>query len=118
MYLPLDAAPFEKSLWIVLVRDVDGKTFWDALNEAITPRLKTLNSIDEAAISTFRNIFQGRDLKKGTNIFLTWPEPSKMLVSLLCNIYFILNIETHTMAVLFLNVCYLVGCRLLSHQKG
>ncbi|XWS27424.1 hypothetical protein CRYUN_Cryun26dG0114100 [Craigia yunnanensis] len=29
--------PLEKSLLIVLVRDVDGKTFWDALDEAISP---------------------------------------------------------------------------------
>lgn len=75
----------EKSLKIVLVRDVDGKTFWDAFDDAISPRIKAPTSIDESALSTFRSIFQGRVLKKGTFIFLTWLEPSKMLVSL--NLY-------------------------------
>ncbi|XP_031406713.1 fatty-acid-binding protein 3, chloroplastic isoform X2 [Punica granatum] len=71
----------EKSLQIVLVRDVDGKTFWDALDEAISPRIKTLTFVDESALSTFRDIFQGRPLNKGTSIFLTWLDKSKMLVS-------------------------------------
>ncbi|KAK4577031.1 hypothetical protein RGQ29_027513 [Quercus rubra] len=73
-------SPLEKSLKIVLVRDVDGKTFWDAFDDAISPRIKAPTSIDESALSTFRSIFQGRLLKKGTFIFLTWLEPSKMLV--------------------------------------
>ncbi|KAB1669657.1 hypothetical protein ES319_1Z022700v1 [Gossypium barbadense] len=54
--------PMEKSLQIVLVRD------------APTP-------VDKSALSTFRGIFQGRPLNKGTSIFLTWPHPSKMLVA-------------------------------------
>ncbi|XP_030461059.1 fatty-acid-binding protein 3, chloroplastic isoform X3 [Syzygium oleosum] len=74
-------APLEKSLQIVLVRDVDGKTFWDALDDAISPRIKSLTPVDQSALSTFRNIFQGRSLKKGTFIFLTWLDSSKMLVS-------------------------------------
>ncbi|WOL00819.1 fatty-acid-binding protein 3, chloroplastic [Canna indica] len=37
---------------------------------------------DESAISTFRNTFQGRDLKQGTCILLTWVEASKMLISI------------------------------------
>lgn len=71
----------EKSLHIVLVRDVDGKTFWDALDEAVSPRVTSPTPIDESALSTFRSIFQGRSLKKGALILLTWLEPSKMLVS-------------------------------------
>lgn len=77
----IGAAPLEKSLQIVLVRDVDGKTFWDALDDAISPRIKSLTPVDQSALSTFRNIFQGRSLKKGTFIFLTWLDSSKMLVS-------------------------------------
>ncbi|GLU14696.1 hypothetical protein SLE2022_312500 [Rubroshorea leprosula] len=73
-------APFEKSLQIVLVRDVDGKTFWDALDDAISPRIRAPTPVDESALSTFRRIFQGRSLNKGTFIFLTWLEPSKMLI--------------------------------------
>ncbi|EOA38373.1 hypothetical protein CARUB_v10009906mg [Capsella rubella] len=71
----------EKSLQIVLVRDVDGKTFWDALDEAISPRIKSPSSEDTTALSTFRGIFQSRPLNKGSVILLTWINPSKMLVS-------------------------------------
>ena len=71
-----NATPLEKSLQIVLVRDVDGKTFWDALNDAISPRIKSPTAVDEAALSDFRGIFQNRPLKKGTFIFLTWLDSS------------------------------------------
>ncbi|KAF7836595.1 fatty-acid-binding protein 3, chloroplastic [Senna tora] len=73
-------SPFEKSLQIILVRDVDGKTFWDALDDAVSPRIKSPTTEDETALSTFRRVFQDRPLKKGTFIFLTWLNPSKMLV--------------------------------------
>lgn len=80
--LPLiNAAQAEKSLQIVLVRDVDGKTFWDALDEAISPRIKSPSSDDTTALSTFQGIFQNRALNKGSLILLTWINPSKMLVS-------------------------------------
>nr|XP_004244307.1 fatty-acid-binding protein 3, chloroplastic [Solanum lycopersicum] len=75
-------ADLEKSLLIVLVRDVDGKTFWDALDEAISPRIKSPTADDKSALSTFRGVFQGKPLKKETSIFLTWIDPNKMLVSL------------------------------------
>ncbi|KAL9403795.1 hypothetical protein Peur_000767 [Populus x canadensis] len=51
-----------------------------ALDEAISPRLKEATSLDKSALSTFRSIFQGRPLKKGTSIFFTGLDPSKMLV--------------------------------------
>ncbi|CAN4103013.1 unnamed protein product [Withania somnifera] len=75
-------ANLEKSLLIMLVRDIDGKTFWDALDEAISPRIKTPTADDKSALSTFRGVFQGKPLKKETYIFLTWIDPTKMLVSL------------------------------------
>ncbi|PHT43729.1 Fatty-acid-binding protein 3 [Capsicum baccatum] len=75
-------ANLEKSLLIVLVRDIDGKTFWDALDEAISPRIKSPTADDKSALSTFRDVFQGKPLKKETSIFLTWIDPTKMLVSL------------------------------------
>ncbi|KMS98130.1 hypothetical protein BVRB_4g095180 [Beta vulgaris subsp. vulgaris] len=78
-------SPLEKSLQIALVRDVDGKTFWDALDEAVSPRVKAPTDVDKLALSTFRNIFQALSLKKGTLILLTWLEPSQMLVSVSLN---------------------------------
>lgn len=72
---------------IVLVRDLDGKTFWDALDDAISPRIKSPTPVDESALSTFRSIFQGRPFKKGTFIFLTWLDPTKMIVSMPLKIF-------------------------------
>ncbi|MED6208251.1 Fatty-acid-binding protein 3, chloroplastic [Stylosanthes scabra] len=71
----------EKSLQIILVRDVDGKTFWDALSDAISPRIVEPTTADEDALSAFRNFFLNLSLRKGTFIFLTWPDASKLLVS-------------------------------------
>ncbi|ONK66670.1 uncharacterized protein A4U43_C06F10760 [Asparagus officinalis] len=82
VFISIFHAPFAKSLKIMLVRDVDGKTFWNALNDVISPRIKEPTAVDESALSNFRNTFQGRDLNKGTLILLTWIEPSKMLVSI------------------------------------
>ncbi|KAG9447562.1 hypothetical protein H6P81_013690 [Aristolochia fimbriata] len=82
LFTKIFEAPPEKSLKIVLVRDVEGKTFWDALDEAISPRIKAPIPTDESALSVFRNTFQGRPLKQGTFIFLSWVDPSKMLVSI------------------------------------
>ncbi|KAF3785620.1 Fatty-acid-binding protein 3 [Nymphaea thermarum] len=76
-------APMEKAIKIVLVRDVDGKTFWDALNDAISPRIKTPTPVDELALSKFRETFEGRPLKQGNVILLTWVQPSQMLVNAL-----------------------------------
>ncbi|CAL1373283.1 unnamed protein product [Linum trigynum] len=73
-------APSEKALRIVLVRDVDGKTFWDALDEAISPRIKAPTEADEPALAKLRATFENRPLSKGTVLFLTWSGPSKMHV--------------------------------------
>ncbi|WVZ00083.1 hypothetical protein V8G54_026152 [Vigna mungo] len=75
------SASFEKSLQIILVRDVDGQTFWDALSDAIAPRIPASTSADEIALTTFRGVFLDRPLKKGTFILLTWLNPTKLLVS-------------------------------------
>lgn len=75
-------APVEKSLQIVLARNIEGKTFWGALDEALSPRLKTTGDAEQKALDIFREIFQGRSLKQGTTIYLNWLNPSNMLVSI------------------------------------
>lgn len=82
MCLYFIAASLEKLLQIILVRDVDGKTFWDALSDAISPRISDPTTADETALSTFRGVFLDCPLKKGALIFLTWLNPSRLLVSL------------------------------------
>ncbi|KAF2314459.1 hypothetical protein GH714_026640 [Hevea brasiliensis] len=60
-------ATAEKSLQIILVRDVDGKTFWDALNDAISPRIKAPTSVDESALSTFRDLCLSDGIPSGVD---------------------------------------------------
>ncbi|XWS16825.1 hypothetical protein CRYUN_Cryun33cG0013700 [Craigia yunnanensis] len=69
LFNSISDVPLEKSLQIVLVRDVDGKTFGDALDEAISPRINAPTPVDESALSSFHSIFQGRPLNKGTFSF-------------------------------------------------
>ncbi|XP_047090676.1 fatty-acid-binding protein 3, chloroplastic-like [Lolium rigidum] len=78
-------APVVKCLSITLVRDVDGKTFVKALDDVIARQIKKPTAEEESSLSTFRNIFLGRNLKQGTSIYLTWSEPSVMLVSISTN---------------------------------
>eukprot|EP01018_Ginkgo_biloba_P025911 Gb_01337 [translate_table: standard] len=75
-------APVEKSLQIVLVRDIDGETFWSALDEALSPRLKFMGAAEQKALAIFQETFKGRPLKQGTIINLTWLQPSIMLAAL------------------------------------
>ncbi|KAJ1272112.1 hypothetical protein BS78_06G177800 [Paspalum vaginatum] len=75
-------APVVKSLSIILVRDVDGKTFVNALNDVIARQIKAPNAEEESSLSTFQNVFLGRNLKQGTSIYLTWLEPARMLISI------------------------------------
>lgn len=81
MLLVYFAAPVVKSLSIILVRVVDGKTFGNALNDVIARQIKNPNAEEESSLSTLQNAFLGRNLKQGTSIYLTWLEPKRMLVS-------------------------------------
>ena len=81
MLLVYFAAPVVKSLSIILVRAVDGKTFVNALNDVIARQIKNPNAEEESSLSTLQNTFLGRNLKQGTSIYLTWLEPKRMLVS-------------------------------------
>ncbi|KAL9322148.1 hypothetical protein ACSQ67_010201 [Phaseolus vulgaris] len=76
---------FGKSLQIILARNIHGKTFWEALSDAISPRIPASTTADEIALSIFRSVFLDRPLKKGTFIILTWLNPSKLLVSVSSN---------------------------------
>lgn len=64
----LDGA-FNKGLHIVMVRKLDGKTFGDAIVEALTPRLF---GADKEAIQQISNLFEGKELQKGTEIIMGW----------------------------------------------
>ncbi|AQK70117.1 Chalcone isomerase 3 [Zea mays] len=75
-------APVVKSLSIILVRAVDGKTFVNALNDVIARQIKNPNAEEESSLSTLQNTFLGRNLKQGTSIYLTWLEPKRMLISI------------------------------------
>ena len=84
----------EKAIQIKLVRDVDGATFWGALDEALVPRLKASDGAGaegDAALAALGNVFKDRSLKKGFVITLTWVQPSTLKVMCLLHRYFKLN---------------------------
>ncbi|KAG6548003.1 hypothetical protein Mapa_010437 [Marchantia paleacea] len=76
--------PFEKSLRIVLARDVDGATFWGALGETLAPRLKAAGAgaAGEQALNSLGDVFKNRPLKDKTVVFLTWTQPSTLHISI------------------------------------
>lgn len=76
------AAPVEKALQIVLARDVDGATFWGALDEALVPRLKAegAGADGDKALAALGDVFRSRSLKKGFVITLTWVQPTSLKV--------------------------------------
>lgn len=71
----------DKSIFIVLVRDVEGSQFWNALNEALAPRLKAAGASDEA-LKQFGKVLESRSLKKNTGIYLTSSQSSTLHVGI------------------------------------
>mmetsp|Transcript_32744 Transcript_32744/g.52486 ORF Transcript_32744/g.52486 Transcript_32744/m.52486 type:complete len:250 (-) Transcript_32744:291-1040(-) len=88
---------FDKALLIQMARDVDGKTFWEALDQALTPRIRGIatdmatkeddegnfmSSVAEAAevaeesamdqCDDLRALFSGQNLKKATQVLIKW----------------------------------------------
>ncbi|KAG6547343.1 hypothetical protein Mapa_011280 [Marchantia paleacea] len=76
--------PVEKSLRIVLARDIEGAQFWGALGEALAPRLKAAGAgaAGEQALNSFGDVFKNRALKERTVILLTWTQPSTLHISI------------------------------------
>ena len=61
---------FAKALRVDLVRDVDGATFFSALEEALAPRLRFAGADAAAALGEFGAFFSARKLAKGTSLGL------------------------------------------------
>lgn len=61
---------FVKALRIDLVRDVDGATFYGALEDALAPRLRLTGDMD--SLGAFRDYLGGKKLAKGTALCLLW----------------------------------------------
>ena len=77
------AAPVQKALQIVLVRDITGAQFWGALSESLQPRLKAAKAGEagDKALSELGKVFQTRPLTNGMSITLNWIHPSTLQVS-------------------------------------
>lgn len=76
------AAPVQKVLQQVLVRDITGAQFWGALDESVRPRLKALGAGEagNAALADLGKVFQNRALTQGTVINLIWVQPATLKV--------------------------------------
>ena len=92
---------FHKALLVQLVRNVDGKTFWEALDEALVPRIREIATnmataedaqgnfmatvaeaaevAEEAAMAgmdELKDLFEGANLKKDSRVLINW-KPGK-----------------------------------------
>lgn len=61
---------FLKCIQIQLVRDVDGSTFVEALNEALRPRMSLTGEL--STLDEFKKFFEQKKLGKGTNVVLMY----------------------------------------------
>eukprot|EP00897_Mesotaenium_endlicherianum_P009207 jgi/Mesen1/8314/ME000457S07512 len=82
-YTAVKTAPVEKTMELVLARDVDRSQFLGALEESVKPKLKASNAgaAGDEALATFGKAFDGRTLKKNTGIYLSWIQPSTLEVA-------------------------------------
>ena len=70
---------FHKALRIDLVRDVEGATFYEALEAAMGERVRLVG--EGASLDAFSAFFGGRKLTKGTAILMLWRPDGKVEVA-------------------------------------
>lgn len=109
----------EKALQIKLARDVDGATFWGALDEALVPRLKAngAGAEGDAALAALANVFKDRSLKKGFVITLTWVQPSTLKVLWLLHQSFLSKMALLDSFVPCTSVAEYLGVRVSLHYR-
>lgn len=70
-------------LVIRLNRDVDSQTFWNALNGALAPRLKSSSSAEgEKMLQSFGKFFSGSTLSKESEVRFIWRQGSLLSASI------------------------------------
>eukprot|EP00850_Spirogloea_muscicola_P015486 SM000119S25629 [mRNA] locus=s119:18711:20446:- [translate_table: standard] len=86
-YSALIRAPVEKTLVLVLARNVGGDQFVEALNEELRPRLKAANEGDtaESALIAFGETIKGQSLKKNSAIIVSWLMPATLQIAYLAD---------------------------------
>lgn len=68
--IALNDGAFAKVLQIQLVRKVDGSQFYQALDEALAPRMRITG--DTTTLARFGEFFQSKQLDKGTTLVMLW----------------------------------------------
>eukprot|EP00244_Chara_vulgaris_P012717 TRINITY_DN6856_c0_g3_i1.p1 TRINITY_DN6856_c0_g3~~TRINITY_DN6856_c0_g3_i1.p1 ORF type:complete len:175 (-),score=30.12 TRINITY_DN6856_c0_g3_i1:193-717(-) len=78
-------APVEKAIKIVLARDVSADSFWNALNDALVPRLKALKAGPETdkAVALLGESIRRQALKKNVSICLGWHQPGTLELTII-----------------------------------
>ncbi|CAI5958750.1 unnamed protein product [Closterium sp. NIES-64] len=79
-YDAIASTPCEKSIVIVLARNVGSDQFWNALTEELAPRL-TAAGEGLGDLDAFGQLFKDRSLKKNTGVYITWRQPSTLQVA-------------------------------------
>lgn len=71
---------FDKSLRLVMARDVDGDTMMEAFDEALKPRTRTLGGGDK--LGAFKGYFDMDELTEDTELLFTCTKEGKMVTAI------------------------------------
>lgn len=73
---------FEKSIRLVMARDVDGDDMAEAFSESVEPRVARQGAAAVRALATFKGYFTMDQVKKGSDLVFTWGKGGKLTTAL------------------------------------
>ncbi|MEZ4269568.1 MAG: chalcone isomerase family protein, partial [Myxococcota bacterium] len=73
---------FEKSIRLVMARDVDGDDMAEAFSESVEPRVARQGAAAVRALATFKGYFTMDEVKEGSDLVFTWGKGGKLTTAL------------------------------------
>jgi hypothetical protein len=73
---------FEKSIRLVMARDVDGEDMAEAFSESVEPRVARQGAAAVRALATFKGYFKMDEVKEGSDLIFTWGKGGKLTTAI------------------------------------
>lgn len=73
---------FEKSIRLVMARDVDGDDMAEAFSESVEPRVAREGAGAVRALATFKSYFRMDEVKEGSDLVFTWGKGGKFTTAI------------------------------------
>lgn len=73
---------FEKSVRLVMARDVDGEDMAEAFSESVEPRVARQGAAAVSALATFKSYFKMDEVKEDTDLVFTWAKGGKLTTTI------------------------------------